>query len=106
MMGRRRRARASPTSLSGNSTAFGCLAWAYEGTRRGNTAMAGDSPGSVAHNGSMLLERVAAVSREVSGTSARLGKVAALASALGEADADEVPMVVAYLSGELPQRQI
>jgi ATP-dependent DNA ligase I len=54
----------------------------------------------------MLLERVAAVSREVSGTSARLGKVAALASALASAEPDEVPIVVAYLSGELPQRQI
>ena len=54
----------------------------------------------------MLLAEVASVSREVSGTSARLGKVAALASALGAADPDEVPIVVAYLSGELPQRQI
>jgi DNA ligase-1 len=54
----------------------------------------------------VLLEQVAAVSREVSGTSARLGKVAALASALGAAEPDEVPIVVAYLSGELPQRQI
>jgi len=56
--------------------------------------------------GGVLLDRVAAVSREVSGTSARLGKVAALASALGAAEPDEVPIVVAYLSGELPQRQI
>ena len=46
------------------------------------------------------------MSREVSGTSARLGKVAALASALGAAEPDEVPIVVAYLSGEFPQRQI
>src|SRR6185437_10599078 len=58
------------------------------------------------HNGGMLLAEVASVSREVSGTSARLGKVAALASALGAADPDEAPIVVAYLSGELPQRQI
>jgi ATP-dependent DNA ligase I len=46
------------------------------------------------------------VSREVGETPARLGKVAALAAALAEADPSEVPVVVAYLSGELPQRQI
>jgi len=46
------------------------------------------------------------VSRTVGETSARLGKVAALAAALRSADADEVSVVVAYLSGELPQRQI
>jgi DNA ligase-1 len=54
----------------------------------------------------VLLAEVASVSREVGATAARLGKVAALALALGEADPDEVPIVVAYLSGELPQRQI
>src|SRR5260370_387562 len=52
------------------------------------------------------LERVATVSLEVGATSARLGKVAALAAALTDAAPDEVPIVVAYLSGELPQRQI
>jgi DNA ligase-1 len=42
----------------------------------------------------------------VGATSARLGKVAALAVALRAASPDEVPVIVAYLSGELPQRQI
>ena len=54
----------------------------------------------------MLLTELAGVSRTVSQTSARLAKVAALAGALRSAAADEVPVVVAYLSGELPQRQI
>jgi ATP-dependent DNA ligase I len=56
--------------------------------------------------GLVLLGELAGVSRTVSQTSARLAKVAALAEALRAASADEVPVVVAYLSGELPQRQI
>lgn len=56
--------------------------------------------------GDVLLAELAGVSRAVSATSARLAKVAALADALRSANADEVPIVVAYLSGELPQRQI
>ncbi len=54
----------------------------------------------------VLLAELAGVSRAVSATSARLAKVAALADALRSAEADEIPIVVAYLSGELPQRQI
>jgi ATP-dependent DNA ligase I len=56
--------------------------------------------------GNMLLSELAGVSRAVSQTSARLAKVAALADALRSATAEEVPVLVAYLSGELPQRQI
>jgi DNA ligase-1 len=55
---------------------------------------------------SVLLTELAGVSRTVSQTSARLAKVAALADALRDASVDEIPIVVAYLSGELPQRQI
>jgi ATP-dependent DNA ligase I len=54
----------------------------------------------------VLLAEVAEVSRAVAGASGRLAKVAAIAAALKSAGADEVPIVVAYLSGELPQRQI
>ena len=54
----------------------------------------------------VLLSELASVSRAVSQTPARLAKVAALADALRAASVDEVPVVVAYLSGELPQRQI
>ena len=58
------------------------------------------------HNGRVLLAEVAEVSRAVAGSSGRLAKIAAIASALQSASPDEVPVVVAYLSGELPQRQI
>jgi len=54
----------------------------------------------------VLLAELAEVSRAVGATPARLSKIEALASALRDASADEVPVVVAYLSGELPQRQI
>ena len=54
----------------------------------------------------MLLSEIAEVSRGVAGTSARLAKIALLAAALREAGPLEVPIAVAYLSGELPQRQI
>jgi ATP-dependent DNA ligase I len=54
----------------------------------------------------VLLAELAGVSQAVAETPARLGKVAALAGALRAAGPDEVPVVVAYLSGELPQRQI
>ena len=54
----------------------------------------------------VLLTELAEVSRAVSQTSARLAKVAALADGLRAASAEEVPVLVAYLSGELPQRQI
>jgi DNA ligase-1 len=54
----------------------------------------------------VLLAEVAEVSRIVAATTARLEKIAALASALRSATPDEAPIVVAWLSGELPQRQI
>ncbi len=54
----------------------------------------------------MLLAEIAEVSRAVAATSARLAKIGALAAALREAGPAEVPIAVAYLSGELPQRQV
>ena len=54
----------------------------------------------------MLLAEIAGVSRAVATTSARLAKIETLAAALREAGPLEVPIAVAYLSGELPQRQI
>jgi ATP-dependent DNA ligase I len=54
----------------------------------------------------VLLAQIAEVSRGVAATSARLAKIEMLAAALREAGPLEVPMAVAYLSGELPQRQI
>ena len=57
-------------------------------------------------NGRVLIGEIAEVSRAVAGTSARLAKIETLAAALREAGPLEVPIAVAYLSGELPQRQI
>ncbi len=57
-------------------------------------------------NGRVLLSEIAEVSRAVATTSARLVKIETLAGALREAGPLEVPIAVAYLSGELPQRQI
>ncbi len=62
--------------------------------------------GAVGHNGRVLLVRIAEVSQAVAATSGRLAKVDLLAGALREAGPLEVPIAVAYLSGELPQRQI
>jgi len=60
----------------------------------------------VGHNVGVLLADVAEVSRAVTATSARLAKISAIAEALRSADPGEVAIVVGYLSGELPQRQI
>src|ERR1700760_3501593 len=56
--------------------------------------------------GSVLLAELADVSQAVAQTSSRLAKVDALAGALRDASGAEIPILVAYLSGELPQRQI
>jgi DNA ligase 1 len=55
---------------------------------------------------SVLLRELADASAEVARTSARLGKVAVLASVLSRAPAQEAAAAVAFLSGELRQRQI
>ena len=54
----------------------------------------------------MLLQELAETSAAVGSTPARLGKVAALADALGRLAPAEAEAGVAYLSGELRQRQI
>jgi ATP-dependent DNA ligase I len=56
--------------------------------------------------GGMLLASLVSVSSSVGGTSGRLAKIELLAGALRAAGSSEVPIAVAYLSGELPQRQI
>ena len=53
----------------------------------------------------VLLADLATASQAVAGTSRRNEKVAAVAGALRAAEPDEVPVVVAYLSGELRQRR-
>ncbi|HZZ96156.1 MAG TPA: hypothetical protein VFE19_04045, partial [Jatrophihabitantaceae bacterium] len=52
------------------------------------------------------LADVAAASADVSATSSRLAKAARLAEVLRATDTDDVAVVVSWLSGELPQRQI
>jgi DNA ligase-1 len=54
----------------------------------------------------VLLAELTEVSRAVAATRARLVKIETLAGALRSAKTGEVPIAVAYLSGELPQRQI
>jgi DNA ligase 1 len=54
----------------------------------------------------VLLADVAAASADIGATSGRLAKIERLADLLRAADTDELPVVVSWLAGELPQRQI
>ncbi|KES05847.1 ATP-dependent DNA ligase [Streptomyces toyocaensis] len=54
----------------------------------------------------MLLFRLARVSQEVAATSARSRKIALLAELFREAEAEDVPIVIPYLAGRLPQGRI
>jgi DNA ligase 1 len=54
----------------------------------------------------MLLAELAAASAEVASSSSRLAKIRRLAAALRAAGPEESAIAVAWLSGELPQRQI
>ncbi|MGW0076223.1 ATP-dependent DNA ligase [Streptomyces cellulosae] len=54
----------------------------------------------------MLLSRLAQVSQEVAAASARSRKTALLAELFREAEPDDVPVVIPYLAGRLPQGRI
>jgi DNA ligase-1 len=54
----------------------------------------------------MLLHRLARVSREVAAVSARSRKIALLAELFRDAEADDVPIVIPYLAGRLPQGRL
>ncbi|MFF7449405.1 MULTISPECIES: ATP-dependent DNA ligase [unclassified Streptomyces] len=54
----------------------------------------------------MLLARLAQVSQEVAATSARSKKTALLAELFREAEPDDVPVVIPYLAGRLPQGRL
>ncbi|WP_328840425.1 ATP-dependent DNA ligase [Streptomyces europaeiscabiei] len=54
----------------------------------------------------MLFARLARVSQEVAATSARSRKTTLLAELFGDADADDVPIVIPYLAGRLPQGRL
>src|SRR5437667_9211847 len=74
------------------------------------TPLAG-GPGPVAvwwlgHNAVVLLRELVQTSEAVAATSGRTAKITEIAGLLRRAGAGEVPVVVAFLSGELRQRQI
>ncbi|WP_055491329.1 ATP-dependent DNA ligase [Streptomyces sp. TP-A0356] len=54
----------------------------------------------------MLLSRLAQVSQEVAATSARSRKIALLGGLFRDAEADDVPIVIPYLAGRLPQGRL
>ncbi|MEV6940535.1 ATP-dependent DNA ligase [Streptomyces sp. NPDC051172] len=54
----------------------------------------------------MLLARLAQVSQEVAATSARSRKIALLAELFRDAETDDVPIVIPYLAGRLPQGRL
>ena len=54
----------------------------------------------------MLLNEIARVSAQVGKVPGRRAKIGLIAGLLSQAAADEVPLAVAFLSGELRQRQI
>ncbi len=54
----------------------------------------------------MLLARLAQVSRDVAATSARSQKTALLAELFRDAEPDDVPVVIPYLAGRLPQGRL
>ncbi len=74
----------------------------------GTAALTGlaESVGAVRHNLLVLLNEVVVTSAAVAGTPARLAKIAAIADLLARVPAEEVAIAVAFLSGELTQRQI
>ncbi|MBO1330538.1 ATP-dependent DNA ligase [Streptomyces sp. VRA16 Mangrove soil] len=54
----------------------------------------------------MLFARLAQVSQDVAATSARTRKIALLAELFGDASPDDVPLVIPYLAGRLPQGRL
>ncbi|MGD6748760.1 ATP-dependent DNA ligase [Streptomyces sp. BH105] len=54
----------------------------------------------------MLFARLAQVSQDVAAASARSRKIALLAELFGDADPDDVPIVIPYLAGRLPQGRL
>jgi DNA ligase-1 len=58
------------------------------------------------HNEAVLLTEIARTSQAVAGSSGRRAKIELLARCLRDAGPAEAAVAVAYLSGELPQRQI
>src|ERR1700722_17845199 len=64
------------------------------------------SVGATRHNAGVLLNEIAQVSAEVAQVSGRRAKIDLIAGLLARAEGAQVPLAVAFLSGELRQRQI
>jgi ATP-dependent DNA ligase I len=62
--------------------------------------------GRLGHNAVVLLRELVQTSEAVAATSGRTAKITEIAGLLRQAGPGEVPVVVAFLSGELRQRQI
>src|SRR5215468_12084580 len=58
------------------------------------------------HNAVVLLRELVETSEAVAATSGRRAKIEEISALLRRASPDEVPVVVAFLSGDLRQRQI
>jgi DNA ligase-1 len=70
------------------------------------TPCAAGNVSALGHNASVLLDELVRTSAEVAATSSRRAKTDAIANLLRSAEPAEVPVAVAFLSGELRQRQI
>ena len=62
--------------------------------------------GAIGHNATVLLSELVTTSEAVTATTSRRAKIEAIAGLLRRAEPAEVPVAVAFLSGELRQRQI
>ena len=82
------------------------LCWRQRNKTTGEQCLSGNV-GAGWQAGRVLLAEIAATSTEVGSLSSRLAKVARVATTLSAAGTPaELPVIVAWLSGELPQRQI
>src|SRR5262245_6403001 len=80
-----------------------------EATSTGESTPAEPPSGAVGvfrHNAVVLLRELVQTSEAVAATSGRRAKIEEISALLRRASPDEVPVVVAFLSGDLRQRQI
>src|SRR5437763_4794718 len=90
---------ARSTWRASSSTGSGCRCWSIGTTVPPGTSRCGTMP-------AMGLAEIAATSAAVAATSSRLAKTELLAACLVPLRPAEVPIAVAYLSGELPGRAL
>src|SRR6516162_9766571 len=85
--------------MSASSSAWPSIPAWWHHTERGGV-------GQLGHNAVVLLRELVQTSEAVAATSGRTAKITEIAALLRRASSGEVPAVVAFLSGELLQRQI